>query len=264
MAELVTLHDKAEIEAFARRNMLNHLFEIGDLDDFFWPYTSWYGWKAGDEIQQLALVYGGVTPPSLLSYPEAPREGMRYFLRALLPLLPRQLYAHIAPEVVDVLAEVYVVDPRGLHHKMGLANATALDAVDSTGVVAFSEADRTALEAFYRQIPGMMFNERNLATGYYYGVRDGEQVISAAGVHVYAPDYGVAVIANVATLPDQRRQGLSAEVCATLCKALLAQGIEHIGLNVKADNTTAIRLYERLGFIKTGEFGAYMLEAHSA
>ncbi len=260
MAELIMLHDKGEIEAFTRRNMLNHLFEIGDLDDFFWPYTQWYGWREGGDLRQLALVYGGVKPPSLLAYPEAPREDMSGFLRALLPLLPRRLYAHLDPDAVDALAEAYTIEAKGLHHKMGLANAAALDAVESTDVIMFSEMDRAALEAFYAQIPGMMFNERNLATGYYYGIRQSERIISAAGVHVYAPEYGVAVIANVATLPEHRGRGLSTKVCATLCKALRRSGIEHIGLNVKADNATANRLYERLGFTQTGTFGAYMLE----
>src|SRR5262245_21241919 len=57
---LVSLHDKAEIEAFVRQNALLYLFELGDLDDFFWPSTVWYARKAEDTIQQLALLYIGV------------------------------------------------------------------------------------------------------------------------------------------------------------------------------------------------------------
>jgi len=42
---LVNLYSKAQIEAFARRNPFHHLYELGDLDDYHWPHTTWYGWQ---------------------------------------------------------------------------------------------------------------------------------------------------------------------------------------------------------------------------
>jgi hypothetical protein len=39
---MVMLHDKGEIEAFLRRDVSLHIYEIGDLDDVFWPHTTWY------------------------------------------------------------------------------------------------------------------------------------------------------------------------------------------------------------------------------
>ena len=44
---LVCLHDKAVIEGFLRRNPLLHIYPLGDLDDFFWPHTTWYGLQDG-------------------------------------------------------------------------------------------------------------------------------------------------------------------------------------------------------------------------
>jgi len=38
----VCLHDKSAIEQFLRRNTWLHLYELGDLDEFFWQYTTWY------------------------------------------------------------------------------------------------------------------------------------------------------------------------------------------------------------------------------
>src|SRR5207249_10409817 len=83
--------------------------------------------------------------------------------------------------------------------------------------------------------------------GQYYGIRHGTSLVSAAGIHVYSPQYKVATLGNVTTHPDYRGQGLGTAVCAKLCQALL-QTVEHIGLNVKADNTSAIASYMRLGF----------------
>ena len=63
--------------------------------------------------------------------------------------------------------------------------------------------------------------------------------------------------------PRLRRRGLSRIVCAHLCQALLQDGVDQIGLTVKADNTSAIALYTALGFEPIAEFGAYLLEWNS-
>jgi predicted GNAT family acetyltransferase len=68
-----------------------------------------------------------------------------------------------------------------------------------------------------------------------------------AGVHVYSEAEGVAMLGNIATRPAQRGRGLARAATAALAVAL-AQRARHIGLNVKADNAPALRLYERLGF----------------
>ncbi len=43
-------------------------------------------------------------------------------------------------------------------------------------------------------------------------------------------------------------------------KAACLHDKDHIGLNVKADNTSAIRCYEKLGFETTGSFGEFDVE----
>ena len=37
--QLVSLHDKCDIEPFLRQNLFTHLFEVSDLDEEYWPYT---------------------------------------------------------------------------------------------------------------------------------------------------------------------------------------------------------------------------------
>ncbi len=262
LQRLASLHNKAEIEAFARKNPLVHLYELGDLDDFFWPYTVWYGWRGeGGELRQLALLYTPPKLPILLANPDPPHEEMREFLAALVPLLPRKFYAHLDPLAANVLAGAYHAEPRGPHLKMGLTDPTRLAAIDDGGVEPLSESDQDALQALYVHYPENHYDARMLQTGRYYGVRQGTKLISAAGVHVYSPDYQAAALGNVITHPAHRGLGLSTKVCSRLCQALRADGIEHIGLNVKADNAPAIAVYARIGFTKVSEFGAYILTA---
>jgi predicted GNAT family acetyltransferase len=99
-----------------------------------------------------------------------------------------------------------------------------------------------------------------LQTGFYFGVRRGADLVSVAGVHVYSPQYRVAALGNITTRPDVRGRGLAAVATARLCRELLRSGIEHVGLNVKADNEGAVHCYEKLGFEAVAGYGEYTLE----
>jgi ribosomal protein S18 acetylase RimI-like enzyme len=261
MPQAVSIHAKEMVEAFARRNPFLHLYEIGDLDDFFWPHTTWYALQDGGQLQQLALLYTGARLPTLLAYADPPVDGMRQLLQALLPVLPRRFYAHLHAQAVDILAADYQIQPHGAHHKMGLTDPTRLAQFDTTGVVRLSPTNVDELDALYRaSYPGHWFTPRMLETGYYFGIRRRTTLVSVAGVHVFSLVYRVAAIGNVTTRPDLRGHGLGTVVTARLCQELLRAGIEHIGLNVKADNRAAIGCYERLGFSWAADYGEYMLE----
>ncbi|MFF5072934.1 GNAT family N-acetyltransferase [Micromonospora olivasterospora] len=50
-----------------------------------------------------------------------------------------------------------------------------------------------------------------------------------------------------------RGRGLAAASVSALCARLRAR-VDHVTLNVRADNTAAVRLYERLGFTRVADF----------
>lgn len=62
-----SLHDREEIEEFLRRDTPLHLYALGDLDDFFWPFTTWYGWREEGELQAVVLLYVGQSLPVVLA-----------------------------------------------------------------------------------------------------------------------------------------------------------------------------------------------------
>ena len=61
----VSLRDKGEIERFLRKNVYLHLYGVGDLDEFFWPYTTWFGSRTGEDLVAVALLYTGRALPTL-------------------------------------------------------------------------------------------------------------------------------------------------------------------------------------------------------
>ncbi|MBB5956468.1 ribosomal protein S18 acetylase RimI-like enzyme [Saccharothrix tamanrassetensis] len=78
------------------------------------------------------------------------------------------------------------------------------------------------------------------------GVHGDDGALAAVGADAWSAP-GVGFIAGVATHPDHRGRGLSTRICAFLTSALLAES-GACALMVDAANTTAIKVYERLGF----------------
>jgi ribosomal protein S18 acetylase RimI-like enzyme len=118
--------------------------------------------------------------------------------------------------------------------------------------------DLTALRALYEdgaargEVPDF-FDESMLERGVYHGVREEScGLLAAAGTHVATRE--VAAIGNVYTRRDARGRGLAGQTTAAVAHELRSRGTETIVLNVRQDNQTAIRVYERLGFVVHGPF----------
>lgn len=257
---LVELRDRDEIAALCRRAPAVHAYELGDLDDFFWPHTRWFGWDGGTGVSQLALLYAEHELPVLVALPEPPEEELVVLLEALLPALPWRVYAHVGAEGLPALERRFApAGPPEPHLKMGLTDLPALGNGD--GVAILEPGELEEVEAFYaRAYPGTWFVPRMLETGRYVGIRDGDGLACVAGVHVWSPRWAVAALGNVATRPDVRGRGLAQRACAALCRRLVADGIDTIALNVRSDNGAAIRAYERLGFAAVAEHLEVLLE----
>lgn len=256
------LHSKEEIEQFLRRNTFLHLYAIGDLDDFFWQYTTWYALKDLQRITQVALLYSGISLPVLLGISEEPTAGMRALLHSIIHLMPKRFYAHFSGDLATVFADDYRIQSHGPHYKMALVDKARLGVIDTSNVVPLTVADVDEIETLYRaSYLDNSFDPRMLETGRFYGIRDERHLVSVAGIHVFSPRYRVAALGNVATHPGYRGQHLATTVCAKLCQSLLGT-VEHIGLNVKADNISAIRCYEQLGFACIATYEECSLELY--
>jgi len=130
----------------------------------------------------------------------------------------------------------------------------ALDVPGAAAVGRMTPADVPALTALYAAgYPHSWFDPRQIATGHYYGLRVDGELVSAAGCHVYSPAQRVAALGNIVTHPAYRGRGHAAAVTARLC-AELSKTVDHVGLNVKADNAAAVRCYGRLGFRPVAEY----------
>jgi ribosomal protein S18 acetylase RimI-like enzyme len=72
---------------------------------------------------------------------------------------------------------------------------------------------------------------------------------------------GVAWIATVAVLPEYRGRGIGASLLQA-CEAQIP--VSRIRLCVRPSNDVAIRLYEKFGYVKVGEWTRYYQDGESA
>ncbi len=258
--KIVCLHDRVQLADFLLPRADLHLYALGDLDDFFWPYTSWYGLLEGQQLHELLLCYMG-TPGSLVVHALTGEstERMAMLLRGLKHVLPMRLYTHLSQGLLPILSEIYHTEPYGQYDKMTLLDQRLLNGFDSTAVQRLDSTELAEVQAFYdTSYPGNWFDGRMLETGHYYGLRFDGALVCTAGVHVYSPSYRVAALGNITTRPDMRGRGLARLVTAHLCQELL-KSVDIIGLNVRSDNAAARACYHALGFQRVAVYEEYDL-----
>lgn len=260
---LVQLTDRKQIATFLGRQPAQHLYAIGDLDDFFWPDTTWYGWEQDHQLLQIVLLYQPPGLAVLLAISDPPESYMHELLRALAPQLPPRLYSHLSPGLETIIGQHYRLESHGLHLKMVLSHPEQIHHIATDEVEQLGPIHATELIRFYDTVyPGNWFDPRMLETGQYMAIREQQQLISVAGIHVYSPSYRVAALGNITTHPAARGRGLASKVTAALCQQLLRH-VDLIGLNVRADNHAAIACYHKLGFTTVIPYHEYTLEAYA-
>jgi RimJ/RimL family protein N-acetyltransferase len=253
----ICLHDKREIEAFLRRDTFLHLYGLGDLDDDQWPHTTWYAAKQAGRIAAVVLVYTRYQPPTVLALGKDDGPALPELLDSVLPLLPERLYAHLSPGLPDLLEPHYHLTLHGEHLKLGLLHPDRLDAIDTSQAAPLSPADADHAAKLYQDsYAGHWFHPSTLGAMPYFGIHGPEGLLSIAGCHTYSENYGVSALGNIATHPAHRNRGLGKAVTAALCR-WLSPRIQHIGLNVKADNAPAIACYRGLGFEPVATYYEY-------
>ena len=104
------------------------------------------------------------------------------------------------------------------------------------------------------------WSERSIASelsnplSYWLVALDGDKVAGYVGSQSVL---GESDMMNVAVDPDYRRQGIAEQLVTELISALKDRGNYQLTLEVRASNTPAQKLYEKLGFVSVGKRPRY-------
>ncbi len=251
---LIFTHNKERLLEHFRRDPVLFAYHIGDLDDFFFEHCQWGAtYHKSTAIDECLLVYGGGAVPTVLAFGLS--ERFPDLLDEALPLLPSRFYCHYFEIYREMFAELYEETQLGSFRKMQLAEFVPHhSAADEPHLRRLGRNDMLVLTQLYKHAyPGNYFDPRMLETGKYFGYFVDNQIVAAAGIHVYSREYNVAVLGNIATAIEQRGRGYATRVTSRLVSELADEG-RLIALNVRADNEHAIKCYDNLGFVVTHDY----------
>lgn len=92
--------------------------------------------------------------------------------------------------------------------------------------------------------PGPFF-KRTIEMGRYFGLFDGDKLVSMAGERLQMPGY--TEVSAICTDPDYHGKGYASLLTSVVCEKIIAEGNTPF-LHVRYDNTRAIDVYKKLGF----------------
>lgn len=198
--------DTAAVRAILETDRAWAVYALADLAPEYSMHARWR--LAPNGRPALLLIYGAFRPPVLFAH------GDPAYLEPLLAGIAGEpeFYLSVRPEFAGLLRKAgYRVDPEKRMWRM-LARPDDLPDIRTTAVP-LGPGDRVALAELYSdgeaagEAPSF-FDATMLGSGTYFGVRERDALVAAAGTHVLAPLEGVAAVGNVYTRRDRRGRGL--------------------------------------------------------
>lgn len=242
------LRDPAAIRSILSTDPAWSVYALGDLAPGFCEHCLWF--QPPDGAPALALLFSRFSTPVLFTI------GGAAAVASMLDEIGCQpaLYLHVRPEIVPVLATRYRMVELKEMLRMVLDPRAFLPA-PIQGAVRLGPADLGQLGLLYAdgketgEVPDFFFPSM-LKDGVFFGIREAGELVAAAGTHLAVPSEGVAAVGNVYTRRDRRGCGLAARTTSAVVNELLRMNVATIALNVGRNNEVAIRVYERMGFLR--------------
>jgi len=147
--EFVRIDDRDRIEAYLRLHADTHVYSLGDLEDEFWPHTTWYGALDGADIRAICPVFTLYDPPIVIAVSEPDNSVMPHLLGSIADQLPDSFMVHLGPEALGALDGAFEISTLVPHWKMARKEPSRLEAVDTSQVRQLDHDDVPRLEALF-------------------------------------------------------------------------------------------------------------------
>ena len=246
------LDDRDELQDFLIQDKLANAYLLGDLDPDYFPFCKWYGTRTPDgELDSVLCHYTGLSLPAVLAI--GSEVGVESLLTSCRDCLPDRFHFHVMRPHLETLEDQFELADVRTMRRMGLHRSKYDGVGHDRRARRLGHGDTAAIMELYEHYPDNLFEPSQLETGYYFGIDNGDELLSIAGVHVVSEDYDVAAIGNLVTHPKARGQGY-ATVCTGRLLDELFEEVSLVALNVREDNSPAISVYTSFGFQQNTQF----------
>lgn len=241
--------DPEELVEVFSRDRETHVYGLADLEEPYWSRSSWY--RRESAVVGLVDAGDGWTTGYAMSR-HTPAATLK-LLADLVAGIPPGTWITGPTGMFELVSDLRSTRDIGVHWRMILGEPPRIDG--SQRVVALDPNDLDSLTELHASDPGQSFFlpgmlERNT----FVGVWEDERLVASAGTHVVSRRFGVVALGAVITRPSHRGRGLGRLATTVLCRQLLDEGYQTIGLNVETGNEAALRLYEGIGFQRVFEY----------
>lgn len=207
--------DRPPFHAMVTRH--RHLVEGGPLALRYRPDVSPFAGAADDSDDALSALTALI-----------PRDGVIFIAQSEKQIVPPGAAAEHVVQVVQMVAES-VTTP-----------------AEDMSFLELSDTDAPEMLALATRTKPGPFAARTHDFGGYVGIRIGGKLVAMAGHRFQVP--GFTEVSAVCTDPDFRGRGYAGFLTRQVAGRIMARG-ETPFLHTYASNTSAIRLYEKLGFV---------------
>ena len=179
------------LAAFLRRNAPAHVYELGDLDDFDWPFTRWFGWeRARGARAGRAALHAAASAGADRDRRGAGGEGWGADCARYSDAAPGSTFTS-RRRCSRSSASATRSSTSEPHLKLALDAARCTPRRRARGRAARrGRPARSWTRSTEEAYPETWFTPRMLATRRYVGIRREGRLACVAGVHVYSPDMG--------------------------------------------------------------------------
>ena len=240
--------DRALIRAILNTDRVWTAYALGDLSPAFWNECEWH--VPADGSNAILMTLHAADPPIVFAHGDVGHIGQLLNELGTFPAV----YLHVRPEIVPLFTARYAESHLYEMWRMVLTPSQYRPAPADLAV-RLSVNDLETLRQLYSDgestgespdffIPSM------LAQGVYFGIWEDQKLVAAAGTHLIAIEEGIGAVGNVYTRRDRRGRGYGAILTSAVSSELLRMKLPTIVLCVNQRRETAIRLYERLGYVR--------------
>jgi GNAT superfamily N-acetyltransferase len=237
-----------DARAFLARDRLLAAYALADIDQPEIEGTRWWVARRDGEIAAVVLVVEGL--PFRPCFATGTADGLSVIFREAIRE-PRVLLA-APPRCRGAIEATYRFE-RVDHMRRMATNLHRFRPRVTHRVTHLGAHDLDAVIDLYGHASRTYFTPERMEREIYFGIYQGDALVSAAGTHVRSTKSGIAAVGNVLTRLAYRGRGMAKSCTSAVTEAALEEHRDVV-LNVREDNAPAIAVYERLGYVTHGQF----------